>query len=730
MCLSSAPCSRQRVSLNILPVKVKGPNGKSVDTYAFIDPGSDKTFADERLISRLGIQGKKVSYAITSVHKSEGFQGREVDLGVCALDGSNLLQMKKVWTLKKIPISLDSLPSTDQVAKYDHLSDISVPKLKSKDVMLLIGSDVPDISVPLEVRRGKQGEPCAIRSPLGWSIVGPFCQSTSAPARVNYQKTDILQTGLGQTRQPESTWPKRHEGSAIDDDDPEIKRESHVNAVAVTDPTERLICHYSSFMKLMRAAAWMRRFFVYLKTKETQEKEITVEDVTSAEMAVISYVQHKYLPDECKRLQRGESVKKQSPLHKLAPVLSKNVVSVGGRMRNASIECTAQHPIVIPPCHLSKLLIQQAHSQEGHAGKTHVLNKLREKYWLIKGQSQIKREIGNCFQCKRYTSRPCSQQMADLPRERVTADMPPFSYTGVDFFGPMTVKVRRSTEKRYGCLFTCMASRAVHIEVASKLDTDSFLGAVERFISRRGKPDKMFSDRGTNFVAGERELRESLNQWNKQQVGQEMTQRHISWEFNPPYASHMGGVWERMIGSVKKILRFLTQEQSLKEETLHTFLCVTERIINDRPITKVSSDPTDPLALTPNMLLLARGSAPLPPGLFTRDDHYARRWWRQVNYLADQFWKRWIKEYLPILQRRDKWQRPRRNLRVGDVVLVIDENQPRGSWPMGLITTTHAGKDGYVRSCDITTNKGRGSVTRPITRLCLLEESNDTCDIE
>ena len=209
--------------------------------------------------------------------------------------------------------------------------------------------------------------------------------------------------------------------------------------------------------------------------------------------------------------------------------------------------------------------------------------------------------------------------------------------------------------------------------MTSRLDPDSFLGAVDHFIAFQGRPEKMFSDRGTNIVAGERELRQSLNQCNKEQLVPRFIQRNIQWKFNPPYASHMGGVWERIIRSVKKVLSLLTQEQSLKDEALSTFLCIAEKILNDCPITKVNNDSNDLTALTPNMLLLDRGNTTLPPGIFTKDDNYARCWWRQANYLADQFWKIWIKEYLPLLQKRDKWQRPRRNLKISDVVLLVDE---------------------------------------------------------
>ncbi len=157
-----------------------------------------------------------------------------------------------------------------------------------------------------------------------------------------------------------------------------------------------------------------------------------------------------------------------------------------------------------------------------------------------------------------------------------------------------------------------------------------------------------------------------------------MLQREIEWHFNPPYASHMGGAWERLIRSTRFHLKAISQEQLLTDEQLHTFMTEVEKILNDRPITPVSDDPRDPPALTPSMLLLMKTNTSIPQGVFRKQDVYAQRWWKQVQYLANVFWKRWLHEYLPTLQARQKWQRQTTNLRSGVVVLIADENAPRG----------------------------------------------------
>ncbi|XP_060607783.1 uncharacterized protein LOC132759922 [Ruditapes philippinarum] len=273
--------------------------------------------------------------------------------------------------------------------------------------------------------------------------------------------------------------------------------------------------------------------------------------------------------------------------------------------------------------------------------------------------------------------------------------------------------------KRYGCIFSCLTSRAVHLEVTHSLSTDSFIAASQRFISRRGLPKKIYSDNGTNLVSGDCELRKSIREWNQSEIGQFMLQREIEWNFNPPSASHMGGIWERMIRSTRAILRSLVKEQLLTDEHILTVVTEVEKILNDRPITRVSDDPKDPPVLTPSMILLLKSNTCIPRGIFRKEDTYAKRRWRQAQYLADIFWKRWIREYIPTLQSRQKWLRPQRDIREGDIVLVAQENIPRGQWPLGRVESINVGRDGHTRSCVVKTSMSQ--FLRPITKLCLLE---------
>ena len=347
-----------------------------------------------------------------------------------------------------------------------------------------------------------------------------------------------------------------------------------------------------------------------------------------------------------------------------------------------------------------------------HVGANQVLAAVREHFWIVKGRSAVRRVLSRCIQCKKVQARKGRQQMAPLPKERLTPDKPPFTNTGVDYFGPFYVTRGRSTVKRYGCLFTCLTTRAIHIEVAHSMDISSFLCALQRFISRRGKPEILWSDNGTNFHGGNRELRESIAAWNQKKL--------IIWHFNPPTASHMGGVWERMIRSTRRILVNLFKDQVVSDEALVTFMAEAEKIVNDRPLTSISENVADPEPLTPSSLLLMRSNGCLPMGVFSPMDRYSKRWWRQAQYLADIFWRRWIREYIPMLQERQKWLDPQRSLQLDDLVLVCDESLPRGQWPLGRVIETFPDRKGLVRSVKV---KSRGTTkTRPIHKLVPLED--------
>ena len=157
-----------------------------------------------------------------------------------------------------------------------------------------------------------------------------------------------------------------------------------------------------------------------------------------------------------------------------------------------------------------------------------------------------------CVLCRLCRSRPCPPVMADLHEVRLGYEAPPFTHSGVDYFGPIQVRHGRKTEKCYGVLFTCLMTRAVHLEVAHSLDADSCIMVIRRMVSRRGKPAHLWSDRSTNFVSANKEIRQAIKRWNQSQIEDQLNQEGIQWHFNPLASPHFGGAWENWSSQQRK----------------------------------------------------------------------------------------------------------------------------------------------------------------------------------
>ncbi|XP_064646159.1 uncharacterized protein LOC135499344 [Lineus longissimus] len=517
----------------------------------------------------------------------------------------------------------------------------------------------------------------------------------------------------------------------------EVKKARVFSTNANTNPemcVDGLIEYYSSWNRLRRAAAWFLRLKGLLRSKVKKDAKpvpsgsLTVEEIEQAEVSLVQYVQKRAYSAELRDLENGQQcVKKSSCIYSLEPLLDDSgVLCVGGRLQNAPIPARQKHQYIIPTSsHLATLLVRHYHEVSGHSGREYVLSLTRQKFWLPKPRNLLQVVLFDCPHCRRKKARLMKQRMANLPLDRVVPYEPPFSNVGCDCFGPFMVKRARSDVKRYGCIFTCHVTRAIHIEILLSMDTDSLINGLRRFTARRGNPARIRSDNGTNFTGGDNELRKSISEWNQSTTDKFLAQKGIQWVYNPAAASHFGGCWERLIRSVRATLISVmsmpsVRGQSLGDEELSTFMCEVEAIVNGRPITIVSDDVRDMEPLTPNHLLLMRSGATLPPGVFVDRDMYRRKW-KQAQYLANIFWERWVKEYLPTLQKRTKWIESSDNLKVGDVVLVLDESTPRNLWPLARVVEIFPGKDGLVRSACVKTRIS--TLTRPIHKLSLLESS-------
>ena len=511
-------------------------------------------------------------------------------------------------------------------------------------------------------------------------------------------------------------WTKTEAVDDLEEDDPELKREVKVFTVEVKEasPSDKLMTAFSSWPKLKTAVSWMLILKKVLLHQDEGIPHLEAQHIKEGEHAILQHVQRKAFDED---ILASGVIAKSSPLVKLQPKMMNGLLCVGGRLKQSPhLNEESKHPVILPGnSPVVVLMMRHIHERHGHAGREYVLAEARRTYWIIRGRSCIRNVLRGCMTCRKREPVACQQQMADLPPDRVSAGGV-FRQIGIDMYGPIMVKRGRAQAKRYGCLFTCLATRAVHVEIAHSLDTDSFIQCLQRFVSRRGRPRMIRCDQGRNFIGAERELREELEALNDKTVQDFMNQEGIEWKFNPPYASMAGGVWERMIRSIRRVIAGISTQQVLTDEGLLTITAMAESIVNNRPITPNSADANDLNALSPSHFLIMQPVEDIP-GRFDQD--CLRKHWRQLQYLSNVLWKRWIREYLPQLHQRTKWLLEKRNLHVGDLVLIMDYSVPKNQWNMGRVLAVNMGSDNKVRSVQV--KMPNTVVTRPISKVSLLE---------
>ena len=271
---------------------------------------------------------------------------------------------------------------------------------------------------------------------------------------------------------PKAEWPSVEEEPIVDDSDLEIK--SSVLAVSTT-PAVNVVQweRHSCWSKLCRLYAWWMRYRFHLRCKakkispppERQTKFLSATDLQEALLALCKQAQIESFRDDYKVLQANRTLASNSSLLPLQPVLVDGIIRVGGRLNKAPIPFEAKHQVLLSPAHpLSRLLFQDIHQRHFHVGREHTLALVRQQFWILRGKSFIRKIINECLHCKKRSAKPTVPLMASLPKERLALCEPPFTNTGVDYFGPMNVKRGRVTEKRWGCIFTCLTTRAVHLE--------------------------------------------------------------------------------------------------------------------------------------------------------------------------------------------------------------------------------------------------------------------------
>ncbi|XP_068726126.1 uncharacterized protein [Montipora capricornis] len=544
------------------------------------------------------------------------------------------------------------------------------------------------------------------------------------------RESQLWWKGPSWLQESEKEWPEDLR-SKPSSDIVDLERKGKASVSCVVQPKEPVIdfTRFSKYGRLLRTVAWIRRFICNLRVKEEEriDTSLTGLEIQGAEEWLITHVQEASFPEYVRSVKQ-HGVLKNSNLANLNPFLcpSSGFLRVGGRIHKSLLPEEEKHPIILPSNHpVVKLLIDDVHCRELHAGVEHTLSVLRQRFWLVKERSTVRQTLKNCMLCRHHQTKPFWQRMAPLPEDRIKP-APPFTNVGLDFAGPLYLK--DSGDKAYICLFTCAVTRAVHLELVYNMTVERFLLALRRLIARRGMCSVIWSDNARTFEAANKELQQCWRILESDQTQVTLSERKIQWKFIVERAPWWGGFYERLVKSVKTPLKKIFAKAMLDAEQLTTILVEIEAQLNSRPLTYLGADPDDYSVITPAQILIGRNLQASPTKDTCVSEHTSRALTKRFQYhqrLVNGFWRRWHADYLKSLTPLKKWYQVGREICKGDLVLVSEDHVARGQWSRARVEAVHPGRDGLVRSVTLRTTSG--SLTRrPVQRLHLLE----ACDAD
>lgn len=476
------------------------------------------------------------------------------------------------------------------------------------------------------------------------------------------------------------------------------------------------INHRNSLKTLQGIMGYILRFIKNLKTTKAErqlQRALTPFELHDALAIIVRVTQHHTFKEDIHQLHRQRDLKGSSQIKSLSPFLDEhNLLRVGGRLEASTLSFNAKHPLLLPYNDIvTKLIFAHTHKENKHCGPNALLATIRQRFWPIKGKQLARETVHKCIQCARSKPKLLQQIMGNLPETRVTPARP-FINAGVDYCGPIWVHFKtrgKRPQKAYIAVFCCFSTKAVHLELVTDLTTDAFIGALKRFISRRGHCQNLYSDNATNFVGARNQLAELSTVLfataAQDKIQEECATKGISFHFIPPRAPHFGGLWEAAVKSAKRLLVKEVTNASLTYEEMETVIIEVEAILNSRPIAPLPSSPNDEAALTPGHFLIGEPlTAQVDATAQSTSTTLAKRW-ELVSQIKHQFWKRWSQEYLNELQQRNKWQTKAQNLQLGTIVIIKD-NTPVMTWRLGKVVETYPGPDGIVRTAAVKTSSG------------------------
>ena len=419
----------------------------------------------------------------------------------------------------------------------------------------------------------------------------------------------------------------------------------HVNQITKSNVSRRLD-RFSDWSSSVKAFTTIRRA-IQKKLKLYDEKRSILDELKETEVFLIKTDQREHFAAEISLLQSNEPLKKGCDIYNLDPFIDEDgMLRVRGRLKRSTMEFGVKHPILLAKnSHLSMLIIKYCHERAYHQGRGFTIGEIRSTgYWIVGVTRLVASFIFRCTQCRRLRSKPQVQKMADLPTDRVEP-CAPFTNIAIDVFGPFTVTERRKEIKRYGLLFVCQASRAIHIEVLDDMTTDAFINGLRCFIAIRGTVCMIRCDQGSNFVGASHELKKAFEEINPKKVISTLVEHGCQFIMNSPHSSHMGGTFERQIRTIRNIFNNILFQHGNRMDTscLRTFMYECMSLVNSRPLTTTHLNDIELDPLTPNHLISMKSKISTPPGNFVDEDIYARKRWRCAQQLTNIFWTRWRK---------------------------------------------------------------------------------------
>ncbi|XP_062702144.1 uncharacterized protein LOC115263739 [Aedes albopictus] len=524
--------------------------------------------------------------------------------------------------------------------------------------------------------------------------------------------------------EPEITWPQQLPPSTTQE---EMKRcHTHWTPTPLIETSR-----FSSWTRLHRTMAYVLRFIDNLRHRRNRHPSIAgvlqQEELKRSEQQLWKMAQVEAFPKEVEVLSKARgppearhpTVAKTSSIYKNWPFIDEDgVLRMRGRSGSAFYApAEARYPTILPrQHHITTLIIDWYHGHYQHANRETVVNEIRQRFEIPKLRALVGKVVRNCAKCRVAKAMPNYPPMASLPEARLSTFVRPFTFVGLDYFGPILVRVGRSVAKRWIALFTCLSIRAIHLEVVHSVSTESCIMAVRRLIARRGPPVEIYSDNATCFQGASNELQKEINET----LALTFTSTNTAWKFIPPAAPHMGGVWERLVRSVKVAIASINETcRKPDDETLETIILDAEAMINARPLTYVPLESADNEAITPNHFLLGNSTGvKLAPMEHLSKPSILRSSWKLAQHITNQLWTRWIKEYLPVITRRCKWFEEVKELVEGDLVLIVGGSS-RHQWTRGRVEKVFYGRDGRVRQALVRTSSG--VLRRPAVRLAILD---------